>query len=61
LTFLCCLKFQRFFQKLAICQSRCPVLQWLMQIYESRSTATPLEENNGDDEMALVGFDTYIS
>jgi len=60
LTFLCCLKFQRFFQKLAIRQSRCPVLQWWVQLYESRSTATPLEENN-EDEMALVGFDTHIS
>ena len=47
LCFVSLLKFQRLFQKpvVPISQSRCPVLQWMSQLYESRVAATTNTNN----------------
>lgn len=45
LCFVSCLKIQRFFQKpvVPISQSRCPALQWMSQMCESRVAATSID------------------
>jgi len=52
LAFVCCLKLQRFFQTpvVPINQSRCPALQWMSQVYESR-----VAETNSQHQNVVVG------
>ena len=55
LAFVCCLKFQRFFERpISISQSRCPALQCMSQMYESRMAAAAAQDDSSRTSPPLI-------